>query len=78
MLAARLCLVGSKVGARVQSLGNVLEAHAITAGRRAGLCGHAGGGRSQVRRQWGLELVLYLSITATAVELVECLSEDLC
>ena len=25
ILAARLCLVGSKVGARVQSLGNVLE-----------------------------------------------------
>ena len=39
ILAARLCPVGSKVGTRVRSLGNVLEAcgsalcaHAITAG----------------------------------------------
>ena len=79
ILAARLCLVGSKVGARVQSLGNVLERGSCDHCRDAaqGLCAvmqEEEDGHFQVRKV--VELGVYSTATAT-VELVECPSEDL-
>jgi hypothetical protein len=67
ILAARLRLVGSKVGARVQSLGDVLEEplgfmRSLPGGaHEAGLCGHAGGrgGFFQVRKVVGLGMYFH-------------------